>query len=370
MPFSLIARNIWARRTRSLLTILGIGISIAVVIALFAMATNLRKELGRAVPTTQADLIATQKGLAGPTWGSIPESCIEDIAGYDGVQRTTGFLLMTVSLSQTASFNFFGVMPEDRDLYLSQQQLTRGGFIQNDSEIILGELAQDNLNLEMGSTLELKTEEEFRVVGIYETGSVYLDSGAIITLKAAQEVALREEKVTAIAIYLTDNTDKDSLVQQMETDWPYLEVTTAPHLLETSAMAKFGNAIAWVLSVIAVIMGAIGVINTMSMSVSERTREIGILKAVGWSRFRILRMILSESLVLSLVGFGIGCLLGMGAIWLVSSFPSVQGYISPSFSGGAFLIGLVVALILGLLGGALAAYGASRLSPTEALRHE
>jgi putative ABC transport system permease protein len=106
------------------------------------------------------------------------------------------------------------------------------------------------------------------------------------------------------------------------------------------------------------------------MSVSERTREIGILKAVGWSQFRVLRMILSESLLLSLVGFGVGCLLGMGVIWLITSFSSVQGYISPSFSGDAFLIGLAVALLLGFLGGVFPAYRASRLSPTEALRRE
>lgn len=369
MPFSLIARNIWARRTRSLLTILGISISITVVIAAFALATNLRDELGVTAQITQADLLATRRGLAGPTGSSIPESCIQDIAGYEGVRRTTGFLLTTVSLSQISSFNLFGVIPEDSDLYFSQQQLD-GVFIQNSGEIALGKLAQDSLNLPVGSTLELETGEKFRVVGIYETGNVYLDSGAIITLKEAQELAGREGKVTTIAIYLTDNADKDSIIGQIEANWRYLEVKTAPRFLETSATVGSANAMAWVLSVIAVIMGGIGVVNTMSMSVSERTREIGILKAVGWSQFRVLRMILSESLLLSLVGFGVGCLLGMGVIWVITSLPSVQGYISPSFSGDAFLIGLVVALLLGFLGGVFFAYKASRLSPTEALRYE
>lgn len=369
MPFSLIARNIWARRTRSLLTILGIGISIAVVITVFALATNLREELGVTAQITQADLLATRKGLAGLTGSSIPESRIQDIATYEGVRKATGFLLTTVSLSQISSFNLFGVIPEDSDLYFSQQQLD-GMFIQNSGEIAIGKLAQDSLNLPVGSTLELETGEEFGVVGIYQTGNVYLDSGAIITLKEAQEVAGREETVTAIAIYLTDNADKDSIIGQIEANWRYLKVTTAPRLLENSAIAKFGNAIAWVLSVIAVIMGGIGVINTMSMSVSERTREIGILKAIGWSRFRILRMILSESLLLSLVGFGVGCLLGIGVIWLITSFPSVQGYVNPSFSSYVFLIGLAVALLLGFLGGVFPAYRASRLSPVEALRHE
>ncbi len=99
MPFSLIASNIWARRTRSLLTILGIGVSIGVVIAVFALAANIREEFGTTIQITQADLLATQRGLAGFTGGSIPESRIQDIARYYGVERTTGFLLTTVSLN-------------------------------------------------------------------------------------------------------------------------------------------------------------------------------------------------------------------------------------------------------------------------------
>ena len=80
--------------------------------------------------------------------------------------------------------------------------------------------------------------------------------------------------------------------------------------------------------------------------------------------------ILVVTILLTLVGFVIGSLLAMGAIWLFTSLPTVKGFISLSFDGDSFLIGLVVALILGFLGGALPVYRALRLSPTEALRYE
>ena len=370
MLFSLVVRNLWARRIRSLLTILGIGISIAVIVALFALATDLREGLGFTAELTQADLVATQRGLAGPTGGSIPESDIEDIAEYEGVEGTTGFLLATLSLPEVASFNLIGVIPEDQELYLDEQQIAEGRYIQNRGEIVLGKSAKRDLGLRLGEMLELESGEEFSVEGVYQTGNVYLDSSGIITLEDAQEIAGREGRVTLIAIYLLPGADRDEITRQIESEWRYLKVTSAPNLLMTSATADFGNILAWAMSAIAVIMGGIGVVSTMSLSVSERTREIGILKAVGWSRFEVLKTILGESLLLSLVGFGIGSLLGMGIVWVVTSLPSVKGYISLSFTSDAFLIGLAVALLLGILGGAFPAYRAFRLSPVEALRHE
>jgi putative ABC transport system permease protein len=370
MLFSLVIRNLWSRRIRSLLTILGIGSGIAVIIAFFALASNLREGFQIAVQITQGDLIATQRGLTGLTGGSIPESNIEEIAGYEGVERTTGFLLATLSLPGVASINLFGVVPEHKEFYLDEQHITEGAYIQKQGEIVLGKLFRDNLGLRIGEMLKLESGKELRVVGTYRTGNVYLDNGGIVSIGDAQQITGREGKVTLIAMYLLPGADKDKIIEQIESEWRYLNVTPTASLLETSAIAELGNTLAWLVSIIAVIMGGIGVVNTMVLSVSERTREIGILKAVGWSRFKILRIVLSESLFLSLVGFGVGSVLGMGIIWLVTSLPIVKGLASLSFSNDAFLIGLVVALLLGILSGAFAAYRAIRLSPVEALRYE
>ncbi|MCX6000388.1 MAG: ABC transporter permease [Chloroflexi bacterium] len=138
MLFSLVLKNLWARPLRSVLTILGIGISIAVIIALFALATNVKDKLGSATQITQADLVVTRRGLAGPTGGSIPESCIKDVAECEGVRRTAGFLLATVSLSEMSSFNLFGVVPEDKELYLGEQQISEGDYIESGGEVALG----------------------------------------------------------------------------------------------------------------------------------------------------------------------------------------------------------------------------------------
>ena len=370
MFFSLIVKTIWARRTRSLLTAVGLGISIALIIAIFSLATNMKKELGISAQITQANLVAVQRGLAGPIGGSIPESCVEDIQRYEGVEKATGFLLTSVSLPGVPSFNLFGVRLEDRELYLSERQILEGDYIQNPGEIGLGKIARESLGLQAGGTLTLESGEEFTVAGVYETGNVYLDSGGIISLREAQDVSGREGKVTLIAIYSKPGADENKIAEEIQADKRYLKVIPSPSLLESSSSVQLVNTFAWVLSAIAVVMAGIGVLNTMSMSVAEQTGEIGILKAVGWSRWKVLEKVLGESLLLALGGFVIGSLLGVGIIWVVATLPAVQGFVSPSFDIVSFLVGLVIALFLGLLGGAVPAYTAFRLSPVDALHHD
>jgi putative ABC transport system permease protein len=125
----------------------------------------------------------------------------------------------------------------------------------------------------------------------------------------------------------------------------------------------------WAVSLLAVLVGGIVVLVTMMKAVSERTREIGVLRAIGWSQKRILSMIIGESLVLSLIAIVVGLAIGIGLVELLSTTQILQG-ITPSFSASLILKGIGVALFLGIIGGIYPAYRASRLSPTEALRYE
>jgi len=126
---------------------------------------------------------------------------------------------------------------------------------------------------------------------------------------------------------------------------------------------------AWAVSLLAIIIGGIVVIVTMMKAVSERTREIGVLRAIGWSQKRILTMIISESLVLSLIAIVVGLAIAVGIVELITTTHLLIGIV-PSFSALLLLKGIGVALLLGIIGGIYPAYRASRLSPTEALRYE
>ena len=146
-------------------------------------------------------------------------------------------------------------------------------------------------------------------------------------------------------------------------------ITTVSSVMEMNQMANMLNmlqASSWGISLLAIVVGALGIINTMLMSVFERTREIGVLKAVGWSNRKILTMIVGESLVITLLSAVIGSIIG---VVLCSVLCPMMG-LNPLFTPYIFIQAFGIAIIVGIIGGLYPATKAVKLPPTEALRYE
>jgi putative ABC transport system permease protein len=126
----------------------------------------------------------------------------------------------------------------------------------------------------------------------------------------------------------------------------------------------------WGIGLLAIVVGGISMMNTMIMSVYERTREIGTLRAVGWRRRRVLGMVLKESIVLSLLGTFVGLVSAVVFLWLMQSIPIWGDYMTISLSPNLLSMTLIIALTLGAIGGVYPAWRAAILSPVEALRYE
>jgi putative ABC transport system permease protein len=124
------------------------------------------------------------------------------------------------------------------------------------------------------------------------------------------------------------------------------------------------------LSFLSIFVGGVGMMNAMLMSVHERTREIGTLRALGWRRRRVVWMIMREALVLSLVSGIVGIFLGMGLGLLVEQDPTMGFMLKGVYSPMLLSKAIVIALVLGVIGALFPAWRASSLSPIEALRYE
>ena len=127
---------------------------------------------------------------------------------------------------------------------------------------------------------------------------------------------------------------------------------------------------AWATTVLALLLGSIGMLNTMIMTVFERTQEIGVLRALGWRRSRVLRLILGESVCLGLLGGALGMVLAVIGLRALLLTPTARGFIDPNLPPAVLLFGLILGLVLSILGGVYPAVRAASLDPSEALRHE
>jgi putative ABC transport system permease protein len=124
------------------------------------------------------------------------------------------------------------------------------------------------------------------------------------------------------------------------------------------------------ISVMAILVGGVGIMNTMLMAVMERTREIGALRALGWRRRGVLSLILREALLLGLIGGAVGVALAFGLTLLIALSPFAGEAVAPVWNVGIFVQALTVSLLLGAIGGVYPAFRATRMQPVEALRYE
>ena len=236
-------------------------------------------------------------------------------------------------------------------------------------QIIVGRMAAEQSGLEVGDTLRM-LESNFRVVGIYETGTAFEDAGVVIGLREAQSVTGKPRQVQFYLISLRDPERVEAVREELKAAFPDIDFSLSSELGETTSDFRVMQDMADQLSLIAVFIGAVGMLNTMLMSVLERTREIGVLRSLGWRGGRVLGMILKESLVLGAVGglcgiplgLGLGGLIGMSGVW--------GGAIQPADKPQLFVQAIVVALIAGVMGGLYPAWRATRMRPVEALRYE
>ena len=137
-------------------------------------------------------------------------------------------------------------------------------------------------------------------------------------------------------------------------------------------LVVLAHAVAWGTSAIALLVAALGIANTMAMSVFERTREIGVLRALGWRRRRVMLLILMEAAGLGLVGGLVGLLVGWGGLQVLAAIPQTAGIVSGAsgIAWGTMVEALGISILVGVVAGIAPAYSGARLSPVEAMRHE
>lgn len=366
----LIVKNPFRNKTRTALAVVGIAIGIATIVALGIITDGLKSSTEETLKAGGADFTVVETNVSDMFLSEIDESYVNKIKEVNGVDDAVGILTAIQPVGDNPYFVIIGIDPSK--LTMSGMKITNGTeFSSPDAkEVIIGKVGAQKLNKTLGDTITLG-KEDYKVVGVFETGDLQQDGGTYMSLKNVQAIEEKEGKVTMIYVKIKNDANVDEITRSIEDNYGK-DITTIASLEDLQSVDQGLNTIdtaSWAISLLAIVIGGIGVINTMIMSVYERTREIGVLKAVGWKDRRILSMILGESIVLTLAAGVVGIIMGLVAIQVLMAL-GMSGFIQPVYSPDVFLRGLLVALIVGLIGGFYPAYRASRLPPTEALRYE
>ncbi|MFQ6000169.1 MAG: ABC transporter permease [Anaerolineae bacterium] len=363
----MILRNLLRRRTRTLLTLVGIAIGVAAIVALVAIADGLASGYTDVLSGSQADLVITQAESVDASFSAIDEGVGPQLASIPGVEEVSGMIIGEITTEGIRYFLIFGYDPTE--FAIQHFKVVEGQGLTAKREIIIGKLAAQNLKKEVGDTIWMY-ESAYRIVGIYETGTALEEGGGVISLSDAQAMLKKPRQVSIFQVKLEDVDKAEEVQRRIERRFPDLTVTRSTEFADKQLAIQFVRAFAWALSFLAVLIGGVGMMNMLLMSVFERTREIGVLRALGWRRSKVLFLILGESLLLSLLGGLVGAALGVAAVKALGRLPATGGLLQGRFSWELFARAGLVTLTLGTFGGLYPAWWASRLHPIEALRYE
>jgi ABC-type antimicrobial peptide transport system permease subunit len=369
----MILKNLWGRRVRTFLTMLGIAVGVAAVVALGALASGFMQGYSAMAGGSGADLLVMQEDALDMMFSAVDQSVGETLVGLSGVERVSEMIYTFAASDDAPYFIVYGYDPEGFAIEhfkivagegLGTRAAGRGG-----PPLLLGRMAAEDLDKDVGDTFRLY-ETTYRIVGLYETGAPFEDGAAVVRLEDAQAISGKPRQVNAFLLKLQPGADIERLRQRIEQRFDALTATKSADFAEEQDALQYVSVFTGTVSLIAVVIGGVGVMNTMLMSVFERTRELGVLRAVGWRPLRVLTMVLGESLGLSVLGGLLGTLLGMGGVQLVQDVPLFGSLVNSELTPSLLAQGMGVALGLGLVGGALPAWRAAQMPPAEAMRSE
>jgi putative ABC transport system permease protein len=375
MHFStFVVKNIVRRRVRSSLTVIGVAVAVGAVVALVGISDGFEQAFYEIYQKQNIDLIVQQAGQKQKLLSALPESLGEKIAAVPGVRQVYPGLLDWIDMDELKPIGLIiQGLPPDTPFFDSWKTTAGRKLLPGDrKKITLGKNLAATLNKKPGDIITLLDDQDFEVVGVFEAGTTYEDGMMIMLLEELQKFMGRKGLVTGFSIGLVDHSP-DSVARvskDIAALSKNLDIKTTKQLVDSTSEIQIIHGMAWVTSIVALFIGAIGMLNTMIMSVFERTKEIGVLRAIGWGRLRVMKMIILESLLLSMLGGIVGAVGAIGLAMLLSQFPAAAGVVKGTLAFNVIMEGFLIALGVGLLGAAYPAYRGAQLLPTEALRHE
>jgi putative ABC transport system permease protein len=373
--FDFAFKNIMRQKTRTILTTMGILIGIGAIVALGSVAEGLDSAIQSGLELTAGKITVMEKdsGMFG-MMGELNDEDLEVVNSLSGIKETVPVLVYMEGFDMSMSFDYqvIGIDTGKTEYFIGENPEFENGRDMEEGEsfvAVIGKTVADRYNLESGDFFTIE-EEDFEIVGVLGlTNMQDIDMGVMVPLPDLQTVT-GVDTFQAMYVIPDDIKDTERIADDIEDASDRLDaVTTQEMARQAGAIVDQVRLFTFGIGAIAAFVGGLGVMNTMIMSVMERRREIGVMKAIGATNAMVLKQIIMESAMISLLGGVGGVLIGLlGAV--VLTYVIAGGAITATVTPSLAATGIGFALFLGIVGGLYPARKASMIDPVIALRYE
>lgn len=365
-------RNLLLRRLRSASTVAGVAVAVGGFLALTGLGRGVEEAWVNSLTALGSDLLGYRKGSLEVLTGSLPEGLAARIRRVEGVEDVAPELVDVVMMESGKTVVVRG--------WDAGSMLWRGGVLVKgrlpapggDGEVLLGESLAEALGKGPGDEV-LPFGGRLRVVGVARFAGLLNNHSLVMPLVGMQRLLNRPDQVTVFNVRVWRGgaaTEVARVRERLSRELGELAFTEAEAVAQTHEVYRLWRGMAWATSLVGLGMGLVIVANTMLVAVFERTREIGLLVAVGWSTRRILGLVVLEGVALTLAGGVLGVPLGVLVVEALAGHPRLRGLVVATPSPAVLVQCLTVTVLLGILGAAYPAWRASRVDPVEALRDQ
>lgn len=367
----MILRNIGSRPMRATLTAGAVAIGVMAVVALGVLTTSLKETATQLLEVGDADFTITQKSTDDILNSSISEDDIAAIGQVPGVEQAVGALIGTDSYDADNPLLIeVGLAPEDQGPF--GVKLLEGGPYAADAtdQVMLGYVIAKKIGKGVGDPMVIDGRT-YTVTGLFETNVSFGNSIVMMPKSTLQGLNRLAGYVTLGFVKVEDGHSVKDV--RAAIDREFVQLTTietaadygrADRNLTLISAANTGG------SILAAVIAISGVLNTSLLSFFERMREFGILRSIGWSRLRVIWLVIGESLLVSLVGAAAGVGLGRVAIGALQRLKELRGVFEPTYDASVFTRALVFAFVVAFLGALYPALRAAFVAPLKAVRRE
>lgn len=364
-------KNILFRKTRSLLTILGILVAIQLYVIMSGIMDSFEKDIQKQM-TGMAGRIVVEYNSDGigfpPLETVIEETMAEEVLQIDGIDpsRSSGLLFQTIvpapGPNMPPSILAVGVDPGKENVFLGNIDIEGENLLLEKFNVIIGKKAAQHYGVGVGDRITLR-DETFTIIGILKETNLLIDGSVVLPLKTAQELFVRPGLVSAVFMTAEKSEEINILAENINANYHKLKASTSTELANNAEeMLKMQRTFFTMINNTAIIIAIVVVTIVMVMSIFERRKEIGTLKAIGTPAHKIIGIIMAESLTYSLLG-------GMFALpvsLVINKLLFGEVVLDPS----KWLETISVSVIVGLLAALWPAWAAQRVNPIESLRYE